>query len=106
MNITPEERFAEIKKEIIKISESFVLVKQNMNDEKPTLYEQRHIQLLQSRLNDLVTELNDMSAKLQIVIPLLYKDTVNKLRRSLLDNCSKEFVKLVNEVEDLNVYLY
>jgi hypothetical protein len=47
-----------------------------------------------------------MSAKQEIVLPLVYKDAVNRLRRALLDNCPKEFVKVANGVEDLNEYLY
>ena len=119
----PEERFVEIKKEILEISESYTLVRQNRNHafflekilenqtgekssrkEEPR-YEQRHMQLLHNRLNDLIKELNVMSAKGEIQIPLLWKDAVNQLRRSLLDNCSKNFFKVANDVEDLNVYL-
>ena len=124
MSKTPEERFAEIKREIIEISESYTLIRQNRNTayflekivenqtgekssrtESPK-YEQRHMQLLQNRLNELVKELNGMSAKGEIQIPLLYKDAVNKLRRALLDNCPKEYVQVANDVEDLNEYLY
>ena len=105
MGKTPEVRFAGIKQEIIKISESYVLMKQNMDKENPTAYEQRHMQLLHNWLNDLIKELNKMSAKGEMQIPLLYKDVVNKLRRGLLENCPKEFVKVANDVEDLNVYL-
>ena len=106
MSKTPQERFEEIKKEIIQISESYTLIRQNMNKEQPAGYEQRHIQFLQMRLNDLVKELNEMNSKQEIVIPLLYKDAVNKLRRALLDNCPKEFVEVANDIDYLNVYLY
>ena len=106
MNKTPEERYDEIKKEIIQISESYTMIKQNMNKEQPTTYEQRHMQFLQIRLNELVKELNIMNAKEEIQIPLLYKDAVNKLRRALLDNCPKEFVQVANDVKYLNEYLY
>lgn len=120
MDTQAQERFAEIKREIIKISESYTIIRQNRqtnrtleqiqdedfdNDKGSPLYEQRHIQLLQMRLNDLVIELNSMTTTGEIQIPLLYKDVVNKLRRSLLDNCPKEFVKVANDVEHLNVYL-
>ena len=124
MDKTPEERFIEIKREIIEISESYTLIRQNRNSafflekllknqtgekssrtESPK-YEQRHMQLLQNRLNELVKELNRVSAKGEIQIPLLYKDVVNKLRRSLLENCPKEFIKVANDVEDLNEYLF
>lgn len=106
MNKTPEERYNEIKKEIIQISESYTLVRQNMNKEQTTAFEQRHMQFLQIRLNELVKELNVMNAKGEIQIPLLYKDAVNKLRRALLDNCPKEYVQVANDVEYLNEYLY
>ena len=105
MDKTPQERFVEIKKEIIDISESYTIVRQNMNKEAPVGYEQRHILFLQMRLNELVAELNRMTAKQEIEIPLLYKDTVNKLRRAILDNCPKEFVQVANDVEHLNEYL-
>ena len=120
---TPEERFAEIKKEILEISESYTLLRQNRQNnfflekilenqtgekssrrEEPR-YEQRHVQLLHNRLNDLIKELNKMSAKGEIQIPLLYKDVVNKLRRGLLENCPKEFIKVANVIEGLNEYL-
>jgi len=119
---TAEERFVVIKQEIIQISESYTLIMQNRNNgfflekilENQTgeessrtdnpRYEQRHMQLLQTRLNDLVKELNVMAAKGEIKIPLLYKDAVNQLRRSLLDNCSKEYRKVANDVEYLNEY--
>ena len=124
MEKAPEERFAEIKREIIEISESYTLIRQNRNTafflekivenqtgekssrtESPK-YEQRHMQLLQNRLNELVKELNRMSARGEIQIPILYKDAVNKLRRALLDNCPKEYIQVANDVEDLNEYLY
>ena len=120
---TPEERFAEIKKEVLEISESYTLVRQNRQNnfflekilenqtgekssrtEEPR-YEQRHMQLLHNRLNDLIKELNIMSAKGEIQIPLLWKDSVNQLRRSLLDNCPKEYDEVVNHIESLNEYL-
>ena len=46
-----------------------------------------------------------MNAKGEIQIPLLWKDTVNQLRRSVLDNCPKNFVKVANDIESLNEYL-
>ena len=124
MSKTAQERFDEIQKEIIQISESYTLIRQNRNtalflekmlenqtDEKSSRtespkYEQRHMQLLQNRLNELVKELNGMNAKGEIQIPLLYKDAVNKLRRALLDNCPKEYIQVAKDVEDLNEYLY
>ena len=117
------ERYNEIRKEILQISESYTLVRQNRQNnfflekilenqtgekssrtEEPR-YEQRHMQLLHNRLNDLIKELNVMSAKGEIQIPILWKDAVNQLRRSLLDNCPKEFVKVANDIEHLNEYL-
>ena len=105
MDKAPEERFDQIKREIIQISESYVLVRQNMDKEDPTAYEKRHFQFLQMRLNDLTKELNQMSAKGEISIPLLYKDAVNKLRRSLLESCPKEFKQVAKDIDYLNVYL-
>ena len=123
MSKTTDERFEEIKREIIRMSESYTLIMQNRNTafffdkmlenqtgekssrtENPK-YEQRHMQFLQNRLNELVKELNSMSARGEIQIPLLYKDAVNKLRRALLDNCPKEFIKVANDVDYLNEYL-
>ena len=123
MNKTARERFTEIKKEILEISESYTLVRQNRQNnfflekiienqtgekssrtEEPR-YEQRHMQLLHARLNDLIKELNVISAKGEIQIPLLWKDAVNQLRRSILDNCPKNFFKVANDIESLNEYL-
>ena len=123
MNKTAQERYDEIKREIIQISESYTLVRQNRQNnfflekilenqtrekssrtEEPR-YEQRHMQFLHNRLNDLIHELNDMTKNGEIQIPLLWKDAVNQLRRSLLDNCPKNFFKLANDIESLNEYL-
>lgn len=46
MSKIAQERFDEIKREIIQISESYTLIKQNMNKEYPTKYEERHFVLL------------------------------------------------------------
>ena len=123
MNKTAQERYDEIRREIIQISESYTLVRQNRQNnfflekilenqtrekssrtEEPR-YEQRHMQFLHNRLNDLIHELNDMTKNGEIQIPLLWKDAVNQLRRSILNNCPKNFFKVANDVEELNVYL-
>ena len=63
------------------------------------------MQFLHNRLNDLIHELNDMTTKGEIQIPILWKGVVNQLRRSLLDNCPKEYDEVVNHIESLNEYL-
>ena len=106
MSKIPRERYDEIKREIIQISESYTLIKQNMNKEQPTKYEQRHILLLQMRLNDLIKELNSMKAALEITISLQYKNIVNSLKRSLVENCGGEYQEEIYKDIKLNQYLF
>lgn len=103
---TAEERYDEIKREIIQISESYTLIMQNMNKEQPTKYEQRHILLLQMKLNDLIEELNSMKAAQEITISLLYKNIVNSLKRSLVGNCAGEYQEEIYRDIKLNQYLF
>ncbi len=91
MSKTPQERYDEIKNDIIKISESYTLIRQNMKKDQPTGLEQRHIAFLHMRLVDLVQELNSMTVKLEIEIPLIYKTLVNNLRRSMFDNSDRNY---------------
>ena len=93
MNKTPEERFEEIKKEIVQISESYTLVKQGMKNKEHTNYEKRHFTLLHIRLIELIKELNSMTAKQEINMPMFYKTLVNSLKRSLFENADNEYKK-------------
>ena len=103
---TPQERYDEIKREIIEISESYVLIKQNMEKDHPTKYEQRHFLLLQMELSGLIEELNLLNVSGEINISLLYKDVVNNLKRVLEDSCSAEHrEKIIRDVK-LIQYLY
>ena len=90
---TPEERFDEIKKEIIQISESYTLVKQGMKNKEHVNYEKRHFTLLHIRLIELIKELNSMTAKQEINMPIIYKTLVNALKRSLFENADNEYKK-------------
>ncbi len=91
----PQERFEEIKKEIIQISESYTLIKQGMKNKEHTNYEKRHFTLLHIRLIELIKELNSMMAKQEIDIPMIYKTFVNSLKRSLYENVDNEYKKEV-----------
>ena len=93
MSKTPQERYDEIKKEIIKISESYTLVKQGMKNKEHTNYEKRHFTLLHIRLIELIKELNSMTAKQEIELPMIYKTMVNRLRRNLYENADCEYKK-------------
>lgn len=91
MSKTPEERYEEIKKEIIQISESYTLVKQGMRNKEHANYEKRHFTLLHIRLIELIKELNTMTAKQEINMPMIYKTLVNALKRSLFENADNEY---------------
>lgn len=106
MSKTAQERYDEIKREIIKISESYVLIRQNMEKDHSTKYEQRHFLLLQMELSSLIQELNILNVKGEIHISLLYKDVVNNLKRVLEDNCSAEHREKIRKDVDLIQYLY
>ena len=99
MEKTPQERYNEIKKEIIQISESYTLVKQGMKNKEHTNYEKRHFTLLHIRLIELIKELNSMTAKQEINIPMFYKTFVNALKRSIFENADSEYKKesLINK---------
>ena len=90
---TPEERFEEIKKEIVQISESYTLVKQGMKNKEHTAYEKRHFTLLHIRLIELIKELNSMTAKQEINMPIFYKALINALKRNLFENADSEYKK-------------
>ena len=93
MSKTPEERFEEIKKEIVQLSESYTLVKQGMKNKEHTTYEKRHFTLLHIRLIELIKELNSMTAKQEINMPMFYKKMVNCLKRNLYENADNEYKK-------------
>ena len=104
MNETAQERFDEIKREIIKISESYTIVMQNAKDGFAR-YETRYFTLLHMRLVELVVELNKMSASFQIQIPLIYKTMVNELRRSLFDVSDQKYKSNIAFSKEGNDYL-
>ena len=106
MRNTAQERYNEIKKEIIKISESYVLIRQNMEKDHSTKYEQRHFLLLQMELSGLIEELNLLNVSGEIKISLLYKDVVNNLKRVLEDSCSAEHREKIRRDAKLIQYLY
>lgn len=104
MNKTAQERYDEIKMEIIKISESYIHIAQNVKDE-PKTYETRYFALLHMRLVELIKELNKMSASFQIEIPLMYKTFVNKLRRVLFDYSDQKYKGDITFSKEGNDYL-
>ena len=106
MSKTVQERYDEIKREIIQISESYTLIKQNMNKEYSTKYEERHFVLLHLELIDLIKELNSLNATGEVPIKLLYKEIVNSLKRNLEDNCSASYKEQLDRDIKLNPYLY
>ena len=106
MSKTAQERYNELKKEIIKISESYVLIRQNMEKDHSTKYEQRHFLLLQMELSALIEELNLLNVSGEIHISLLYKEVVNNLKRVLEDNCSAEHREKIRRDAKLIQYLY
>ena len=106
MSKIPQERYDEIKREIIQISESYTLIKQNMNKEHPTKYEERHFVLLHLELIDLIKELNSLNATGEVPIQLLYKDVVNSLKRNLEENCGASYKEQLDRNIKLNPYLY
>lgn len=113
MSKIPQERYDEIKREIIQISESYTLIKQNRTNIKDGIklnslvgHEQRHMVLLFMRLNDLIKELNSMDAAQEITIPLLYKRVVNGLKNNLIANCGAEYELEISTDIKLNPYLY
>ena len=77
-----------------------------MSDEKSKGCEKRHFQVLHMRLMDLIVELNSMAVKRYIVIPLLYKDLVNKINNGLIAHCPEEYKYMLKEDIKLNHYLY
>jgi len=93
MSKTPQERYEEIKKEIIQISESYTIVKHGMKNKEHANYEKRHFTLLHIRLIELIKELNSMTAKQEINMSMIYKTMVNGLRRNLFENADKEYKK-------------
>ena len=105
MEKTPQERFDEIKEEIIQISESYTLVRQNSKNEELAKYEQRHITLLHIRMVELVKELNKMSASFEIEIPLIYKTIVNNLKRVLYDNAEQKYKRDIAFTKEMNDFL-
>ena len=105
MDKTPEERYEEIKREIIQISESYTRVRQNSKNEELTKYEQRHITLLHIRMVELVKELNKMSASFKIEIPLIYKTIVNNLKRILYDNSEQKYKRDIAFTKEMNDFL-
>ena len=106
MSKTAQERYDEIKKEIIQISESYTLIKQNMNKEHPTKYEERHFVLLHLELIDLIKELNSLNATGEVSIRLLYKEVVNSLKRNLENSCGASYKEQLDRDIKLNPYLY
>lgn len=106
MSKTAQERYDEIKREIIQISESYTLIKQNMNKEHPTKYEERHFVLLHLELIDLIKELNSLNATGEVPIRLLYKEVVNSLKRNLEENCGASYKEQLDRNIKLNPYLY
>jgi len=106
MSKTAQERYDEIRREIIQISESYTLIKQNMNKEYPTKYEERHFVLLHLELIDLIKELNSLNATGEVPIRLLYKEVVNSLKRNLEENCGASYKEQLDRDIKLNPYLY
>ena len=105
MDKTAQERYEEIKREIIQISESYTLVRQNSKNEELTKYEQRHITLLHIRMVELFKELNKMSTSFKIEIPLIYKATVNNLKRVLYDNAEQKYKRDIAFTKEMNDFL-
>ena len=58
------------------------------------------------RLMDLIVELNSMAVKKYIVIPLLYKNLVNKINNGLIAHCPEEYKCMLKEDIKINHYLY
>lgn len=55
---------------------------------------------------DLIVELNSMAVKKYIVIPLLYKNLVNKINNGLIAHCPEEYKCMLKEDIKINHYLY
>ena len=117
MSKTPIDRYDEIKREIIQISEIYTLIKQNRANIENGMkqvkelnsvvrYEQRHMLLLYMRLSDLIKELNSMNAAQEITISLLYKNAVNSLKSNLLENCGAEYQIEISTDIKLNQCLF
>ena len=90
MSKTPEERFDEIQKEIIEISESYTLTTRNKLISDLNSYEMRHLEFLHYRLRELVSEMKTFSCE-EVEISLIYKKLVNKLMNDISYCVSQEY---------------
>lgn len=96
------QRLDEIKREIIKISESFLITKQNKRDNGAmTPYEVQHIQFLHFRLKELEKALEEMSIH-DIHVPMIYKNMVNTLKSSMYVYLSRDYLTELKEYEKTN----
>ena len=73
-----KKRYNEIQKEILEISEYFMMLKKQGLSAFSNGSESNHLKLLFCRLSNLMKELNDISSH-GIEIPLVYKKIVNDL---------------------------
>ena len=81
MSKTPQERYDEIKREIIQISESYTRI----NNMDISIGKMKHINFLHYRLRELIQELKTMKSS-DVEISLVYKKMVNQLMLDL-GNC-------------------
>ena len=104
MSKTPQERYDEIRKEIIQISESYVLITRNKLTSDLNTDEIRHMGMLYFELRKLVKELKTMFLH-DIEISLIYRQMVNELMYHIKIRTDAEFMKEIRKDKIGEIYL-
>ena len=90
------ERYNEIRREILQISESYVLITGDKLIADLNAYETEHMEILYFELRDLIRELKTMFLH-DIEIPMIYRKIVNELMYNIKCCTSAEFMNEIRK---------